>query len=66
MNSISTVLQGNEQTLFSRVLNQLQLSGCSRRYIQLFEAHKDDYQKGRIDELIELSEGYLEALGYWK
>jgi hypothetical protein len=37
MRAINEILQGNEQTLFYRVLLHLQMADCSPRYLREFE-----------------------------
>ena len=61
MKSISEVIQGSEDTLFNRVLFELQLSGCSKRVLQNFEQHQGE----DTDTLIDVAYTYLGAVGYY-
>lgn len=62
MKQISEIIQGNEDTLFARVLEHLRIAEVSRRKIAEFEIHKSD----AIDKLIDISYRFLLEAGYYE
>lgn len=62
MTSINCIIQGPEDHLHERVLNELILCGCSPKYIREYESHKRD----PIEKLIGISEEFLLAIGCWR
>jgi len=61
MDSIATIIQGDEQKLFKRVHNELCKCGCPPKALREFEKHKDD----ELEEMIGVSCEFLSAMNYW-
>lgn len=62
MKPISEIIQGNEDTLFDRVLYHLRVAEISRRKIAEFEAHKND----SLEKLLDISYRFLLDAGYYE
>ena len=62
MTSTAAIIQGNESTLFQRVYNELDKSGCPQQTLTEFEKHRND----ELEPLIEVCCSFLSEFGYWR
>jgi hypothetical protein len=61
MNSVDSVIQGNESSLFDRVYEELKKCNASQKTLSDYESHRND----PLEELIEVSYEFLLSLGCW-
>jgi hypothetical protein len=61
MNSVDSVIQGNESSLFDRVYEELKKCNASKKTLADYESHRND----PLEELIEVSYEFLLSLGCW-
>jgi hypothetical protein len=61
MNSVDSVIQGNESSLFDRVYEELEKCNASKKTLADYESHRND----PLEELIEISYALLLELGCW-
>lgn len=61
MNSVDSIIQGNESSLFERVYEELKRCDASKKTLADYEKHRND----PLEDLIEISYDLLLNLGCW-